>query len=108
MKYYAMGQFSRYIRPNDTIIQAGEHVIASWNQEERKLVLVMVNDTNEKQSCKVDLDEFVLKGAKICPIRTSGSIENGEHWNRLESSVLTENIFETELKENSITTFVIR
>lgn len=108
MKYYAMGQFSRYIRPNDTIIQAGEHVIASWNQEERKLVLVMVNDTNEKQSCKVDLDEFALKGAKICPIRTSGSIENGEHWNRLESSVLTENIFETELKENSITTFVIR
>ena len=68
MKYYAMGQFSRYIRPNDTIIQAGEHVIASWNQEERKLVLVMVNDTNEKQSCKVDLDEFALKGAKICPI----------------------------------------
>ena len=107
MKYYAMGQFSRYIRPNDTIIQAGEHVIASWNQEERKLVLVMVNDTNEKQSCRVDLDEFALKGAKICPIRTSGSIENGEHWNRLESSVLTENIFETELKENSITTFVI-
>ena len=47
MKYYAMGQFSRYIRPNDTIIQAGEHIIASWNQEERKLVLVMVNDTNE-------------------------------------------------------------
>lgn len=69
---------------------------------------MMVNDTNEKQSCKVDLDEFALKGAKICPIRTSGSIENGEHWNRLESSVLTENIFETELKENSITTFVIR
>ena len=65
MKYYAMGQFSRYIRPNDTIIQAGEHVIASWNQEERKLVLVMVNDTNEKQSCKVDLDEFALKVQKF-------------------------------------------
>ena len=45
--------------------------------------------------------------SKICPIRTSGSIENGEHWNQLESSVLTENIFETELKENSITTLVI-
>ena len=36
------------------------------------------------------------------------SVDNGEHWNRLESSVLTENIFEIELKENSITTFVIR
>lgn len=54
------------------------------------------------------MDEFALKGAKICQIRTSGSIENGEHWKQLESSVLTEDIFETELKANSITTFVIR
>ena len=108
MKYYAMGQFSRYIRPNDTILQAGDRTVAAWNPQERKLVLVVVNDSDQIQTCQFDLDEFALKEAIVQPIRTSGSIDEGEHWKQLEAYPLEGTVFETQLKVNSITTFVIR
>ncbi len=108
MKYYAMGQFSRYIRPNDTILQAGDRTVAAWNPQERKLVLVLVNDSDQTQNCRFDLSEFALKEAVVQPIRTSGSIDEGECWKQLDAYTLEGTVFETQLKANSITTFIIR
>lgn len=108
MKYYAFGQFSRYIRPGDTILATGNHTVASYNEAENRLTIVASNITDEKQEYRFDLSEFVLDGASVEVIRTSGDMESGEKWAVLEPLTVSDSLLEVELKENSVTTFVIK
>lgn len=108
MKYYAMGQFTRYIRPNDTIIAGDDRTLAAWNEEEKRLVVVAVNDTAGELAYTFGIEAFGLGGASVQTIRTSGSIGDGEHWKQLEPQQTDKTQFDTVLKANSVTTFVFR
>lgn len=107
MKYYTFGQFTRYIRPGDTIISGDKRSLAAYDAENQKLTIVVMNSDEEEISYYFDLSSFSEIGTSAQVIRTSGSLENGEKWKELAPIETLENGLEVNLKGNSVTTFVI-
>jgi len=106
-KYYAFGQFSRYIRPGYTLIGCYNNSIAFYDSKGSKLVIVATNPANGVKTVDFNLSDFASVGYKVRVIRTSGSISNGEHWTELTPLVPYGKGFNAELKANSITTFIV-
>ena len=106
-KYFAMGQFSKFIRPGDTIIHCNATTLAAYSKETKKIKIVSVNSKNRPTSITFDLSEFNKRDCSVEVIRTSGNLKNGENWETLPNITLTDNLLTTELIPHSITTFVI-
>ena len=108
-KYYAFGQFSRYISAGSTLIKVDENTIAAYNRSENRMTIVAVNDGCGVKKVKYSLDGFgMLKGSTVKEIRTSGSLDNGEHWSVTDdAAVVTSTGFSVDLAPNSVTTCVI-
>ena len=106
-KYYAMGQFSRYICPGDTIIHCDENTLASYNSASNGVTVVCVNDKKADIEKQIDISDFKTLSGKVSVIRTSGNLKDGENWKELPSFSLTNSNFSYTLKGNSITTFLI-
>ena len=111
-KYYALGQFSRYIRPGSTIIlcnpERGSQIRAIASVLNRKVTVVVVNTSADEKWVSIDLNSMNPKnGAKCSAYRTSGSIADGEHWSPVTVPALTDNRIETAVPSYSITTFVV-
>ena len=106
-KYYAFGQFSRYIRPGYTIIGAYNGAVAAHDSTGKKLVIVATNTDGSDKSTDFDLSAFSKVGSSVSVIRTSGSMSNGEHWAELEPLSTNGKGFNASLKANSITTFIV-
>lgn len=113
-KYYAYGQFSRYIRPGYTLIGSdNDDVLAAYDPVGKKLVIVAVNLEAEDKLWQFDMSGFASAGAEISAVRTSGSMEDGENWADVTALVeidadAAEKNFEAVLKGNSITTFIVQ
>lgn len=113
-KYYAYGQFSRYIRPGYTIMgtsDAGNTLIA-YDKKSKKAVIVAVNTAGTDETWKFDLGRFETMGNKITAYRTSGGDEGGENWVDVSTSVnavadTANRSFTAKLKANSITTYIV-
>ncbi len=106
-KYYAFGQFSRYIRPGMTIIHTSKASLAAFDKKSDTVVLVCVNSKENEKQYKISLSDFKKQFASATPIRTSGSLQNGEHWKELQTIEIENNSFSVSLKANSVTTFII-
>lgn len=106
-KYYAIGQFTRYIRPGATIIHCNEDVIAAYDSEKEELVIVAVNAIAKDKNYYFDLSQFGSLGDSVQQIRTSGNVKDGEKWAELEELHVDEDGLYTTLKVNSITTFIV-
>jgi O-glycosyl hydrolase len=112
-KYYAYGQFSRYIRPGYTIIGSdNEDMLVAYDPKGKKVVIVAVNTAAEDRSSQFDLSAFAGMGDEITAIRTSGSMENGENWADVSAlagidAKVGEKNFVATVKGNSITTFIV-
>ena len=106
-KYYAMGQFSKFIRPGDTIIHCNDNTLAAFNSKTNEVKIVCVNCSAKELPISVDLTDFKKSNRNVKVIRTSGNLENGENWAVLNDLELTDNTFSTDLKGNSVTTFII-
>ena len=107
-KYYAFGQFSRYIRPGDTIIHCDSQTLGALNNENGKLTIVAINDKKEDIIKIFDVSDFKNTTAKVQVIRTSGALEDGENWSELPCFEFSNGSFDYSLKGNSITTFIIK
>lgn len=106
-KYYAMGQFSKFIRPGDTIIHCNDNILASFNSKTNEVKIVCVNCSAKESPITIDLTDFNKSNCNVKVIRTSGNLKDGENWAVLNDLKLTDNTFSTELKGNSVTTFII-
>ena len=106
-KYYAFGQFSRYIRPGYTIIGAYNGAVAAYDNAGKKVVIVAINTGGSDKSTDFDLSTFSKVGSTVSVIRTSGSMSNGEHWAELPPISTNGKVFNASLKANSITTFIV-
>lgn len=106
-KYYAFGQFTRYIRPGCELLTIDDDSLAAYDKENKCLTVVSVNASAENITVDFDLSKFAEIGGSVNVVRTSGSIENGEHWAEQEDISAYETGFVAELKGNSITTFII-
>jgi O-glycosyl hydrolase len=106
-KYYAMGQFSRYIRPGMTIVHTDNTSLGAYDKDKNRLVLVCVNSKENDEEISADFKTFLSCKCKIIPVRTSGSITDGEHWTELPSFTSDSGEFTYTLKSGSVTTFII-
>ncbi len=106
-KYYAIGQFTRYIRPGDTLIHTDTNSLAAYNSEKQQLVIVAVNGAETDVEHFFDLSQFAAIGKTAHVIRTSGSLVDGEHWTELPDVSMDKTGLFTSLKGNSVTTFII-
>ncbi|WP_051212859.1 glycoside hydrolase [Butyrivibrio fibrisolvens] len=115
-KYYAFGQFTRYIRPGYCILGTDDkanQVTAAYNPEDGSIVIVAMNTRDEDVKWEIDLSELNIKDDNsIQIIRTSGDMESGENWADVtDSSYAQLNDDRTKLtivlKNSSVTTFVI-
>ena len=109
-KYYAFGQFSRYIRPGSTLIlcptdrRSGVKALAAINK--KQLTIVCTNTTAQEKPITFDLSDFKVKG-KVRQIRTAGQFTGGEHWAETDLGKIKEKKLEAVLAPNSVTTFVV-
>lgn len=106
-KYYAIGQFTRYIRPGATIIHCGDASLAAYDEERQELAIVVINSSDKDLYCQFNLSAFDKVGKEVKVVRTSGSVIKGESWAELENIQINEKKFVGELKSNSITTYII-
>ncbi len=107
-KYYTFGQFTRYIRPGYTLINcANNDVLAAYDKEGKKLVLVAVNASGTDRTANFDLSQFDKIGTTANVIRTSGSIKDGEQWKELDDIYTYDTGLVAQLKANSVTTYII-
>ncbi|SFC17224.1 dockerin type I domain-containing protein [Ruminococcus albus] len=108
-KYYAFGQFSRYIGAASTLIKVDDDTIAAYDRSHNKLTIVAVNDGSVVKKVKYSLDGFgMLKESHVTEIRTSGRLAEGEHWSVTEdAAAVTSTGFSADLAPNSVTTYVI-
>lgn len=111
-KYYAYGQFSRYIRPGYTIIGASDDTLAAYDPESKKVVIVAMNISGEDKTWKFDLSSFTGMSDNITAVRTSGSLDDGENWVDVSANSgivadSTKKSIAATLKANSITTYMV-
>jgi O-glycosyl hydrolase len=106
-KYYAFGQFSRYIRPGYTIISGNDNSVAAYDSEGKKLVIVVINTKGSEKSVDFNLESFSAVGSKVKVIRTSGSVSSGEKWAELDDVITYGKGFIANLKANSVTTYIV-
>ncbi|MDE6851163.1 MAG: fibronectin type III domain-containing protein [Lachnospiraceae bacterium] len=113
-KYYAYGQYSRYIRPGYTMLTVAGNNVAAYDTKTGTLVLVIDQTEAENQTYDIDLHRFgvVAEDASVEVIRTSGTLEDGENWADLSeqgTAVLypDRKHMTAEVLGNSLTTYVI-
>lgn len=107
-KYYAYGQFSRYIRPGMTLIHIDENTLGAYDSENKKAVIVAINTTAKTQKVELDLSDFSTVGEKSEVIVTSGNTEGGKKWQRENDLKVEDKILKVTLEPNSISTFIIK
>ncbi len=106
-KYFAFGQFTRYIKPGYTIIGGGDTSLAALDKENNQLVIVVINTEAEDIVCDFDLSMFSEVGTTVQAVRTSGDMKDGENWEELELLTTYGKGFTATLKANSITTYIV-
>ena len=108
-RYYAFGQFTRYIRPGDRIIASSPYTLAAYNRESGRIAIVAVNDSGTERPVTFNLgafDRIPADSAKV--IRTSGPVNAGENWNEdIPEVPIRLKTFFVRLAPYSITTFLI-
>lgn len=106
-KYYAMGQFSRYIRPGMRILKTkNKNILCAVS--DNSLVVVAVNSQSHSEDMTVDFSSLSKAFKKAAAYRTGGSIKDGEHWTKLCGGFeLCGNKLICSLKEHSVTTYIL-
>lgn len=108
-KYYAYGQFTRYIEPGDTIIASSNNTLAAYNKKSGDIKIVATNSSASDQKYTFDLSAFTNTGSEVKEIRTNNQTgNNAEHWKEITGEATLENKkISTTLKAGTITTYVV-
>ena len=108
-KYYAFGQFTRYINPGDTLIPSSGSTLAAYNRDSGDIKIVVNNSGMRDVPYEFDLSAFRTVGNVITEIRSDNSVgEDAEHWAEIEGEAEIENkILRTTAKGGTITTYII-
>lgn len=105
-KYYAMGNYSKFIRPGYQFINSDNRdTLAAINTDSETLVLVYTNHSNEEKALEFDLRGFgnIDENASAVPHVTSSEKNLVE----LDTIDIRDNILATVVEPQSVTTFVV-
>ncbi len=108
-KYYAYGQFTRYINPGDTIIASSSSTLAAYNKKSGDIKIVALNSGAADKPYKFDLSAFTNVGNVVKTIRSNNeTADKAEHWAEIENGAeISDKTVTATLKAGTITTFVI-
>lgn len=107
-KYYAFGQYTRFIRPGDSIISVDDAcTTAAYSAENGTVTIVIYNTDSKTREVSFDLSAFDKLGSEVSVVRTSGSFADGENWAQLESLQVDSGRVRASIAGNSVTTFVV-
>lgn len=107
-KYYAFGQYTKYIRPGDTLIATEDgKTTAAYSAADGQIKIVTYNTSTADREVSFDLTAFTNPGTTVSVIRTSGDYATGENWAELEKLEVVDGCVRATIKGNSVTTFVI-
>ena len=101
------GKFSRYIHPGYTIIAWSDNSVTAYDNDGKKLVVVVTNIDGSDKTADINLSSFSKVGNNVWLIRTSGSVSNGEKWAELDLITPYGKSFNANLKANSVTTYIV-
>lgn len=81
-KYYAYGQYSKFIRPGYTLLSTAGNNVAAYDKKNETLVVVIDNTNQSDTDYEMDLSHFgsISSDASLSVVRTSGTLEDGENW----------------------------
>lgn len=102
-KYYAFGQYTRYIRPGMTMLNSSGTTMAAFDKQNGQLVLVAYNTAGSASDMTFDLTQFDTVGDNAQTIRTSQT----ENWADAGSAAISGGMLKVSLAPNSVTTFLI-
>ncbi|REE87390.1 O-glycosyl hydrolase [Paenibacillus taihuensis] len=103
-QYYAMGNFSKYIREGYKIVGVNDaNSLAAWDPASQKLVVVTLNNSSTSNSVTYDLSGFTTVGTPASAYRTS----NTESLASVTAPTMSGKQFTATANANSITTYVI-
>lgn len=105
-KYYAFGQFTRYIRPGMRLIPLDSHCIAAVDRQNKRLVIVALNTKAQKQERRFTFSDSIPQ-SPVTGSRTCGTMADGEHWRKLPPVAFDQNSFAVTLAPNSISSFEV-
>lgn len=101
-QYYAMANFSRFIRPDSRIIPTNDgRTVAAYNEVTQQLTLVIRNEQSDKE-ITYDLTPFELNSTIAAVYRTSASANLEE-----TELPLYKNGLQINVEQQSVTTIVI-
>lgn len=102
-KYYAFGQYSRYIRPGMTMLRSSDRTMAAYDKDNEQLVIVAFNTSGSAADYTFDLSSFSSVGAYAKAIRTS----NTENWKDIGNVATAGGTLSVSVAPNSVTTYII-
>ncbi len=103
-QFYALGQYSKFIRPGDLLIDAGNgKSVAGFNPASNKLVLVTYNDTADDMAVTFDLSKFTTSSATTQVWRTSST----ENLAQLSAITISGGTLNVTIPANAITTVIV-
>ncbi len=107
-KYYAFGQYTKFIRPGDSLISTEDsYTTAAFNEEDGQIKIVTYNTDSNDREVTFDLSAFTESGTTVNVIRTSGDYATGENWTQLSDLKVEDGKVHATIKGNSVTTFVV-
>ncbi len=107
-KYYAFGQFSRFMRPGSVLIKVDKDTLGCYDARNKSLYIVCLNRSKDDTPFTLSLKGFSAPDGAVTAIRTSGSGKEKECWSEADCPAIEKNTLSAVLKCNSITTFIIR
>lgn len=105
-KYYAMGNYSKFIRPGYQVINSNsENTLAAINKEDKSTVMVYTNSSTEEKQINFDLSGFdtINENAKATPYVTSAT----KDLEKITDIGISNEKLSTVVEPQSVTTFVI-
>ncbi|MBR7085299.1 MAG: discoidin domain-containing protein [Oscillospiraceae bacterium] len=102
-KYYAFGQYTRYIRPGMIMLNSSGSTVTAYDPQKKQLVIVAYNDWSAPREMNFDLSGFSGVGETAQVIRTS----NSESWKTLSDIPVSGDMLSVSLAPQSVTTFII-
>ena len=104
-KYYAVRQFSGFIRPHSTMIDINNNdAVAFVSKERDRLIIVQRNAANSTVTYDYGLSDFERLGSAASVWRTSGS----ENCKKLDDLPVVNGILSATSPAKSITTYVLQ
>jgi O-glycosyl hydrolase len=103
-KFYAIGQFSEFIRPGCEIISVSDsYTLAAWTPSNSTLVLVMINTNTSSLNVTYSLGSFLPVPWQVAVTQTAP----GENMVSKPPLLVVNNQFTSAIPALSITTFVL-